>query len=113
VDVVISNGVVTLTPDKLDTFREFRRILKPGGRLQIADVVVEKPLPDHSIDRLDLWTDCIAGATPVGVYTTLLREAGFIDAEVVEMLDVFSGTEIEARSGPYGACGAGVRASRP
>ena len=56
VDVVISNGVINLCPDKLAVFKEINRVLRPGGRLQIADVVVQKPLPDDAVADIDLWT---------------------------------------------------------
>ena len=56
VDVVISNGVINLCPDKLAVYREIYRVLVPGGRLQIADVVVQKPLPDDAVADIDLWT---------------------------------------------------------
>ena len=56
VDVVISNGVINLCPDKLGVYREVFRVLKPGGRLQIADVVVQKPLPEDAVADIDLWT---------------------------------------------------------
>jgi SAM-dependent methyltransferase len=56
VDVVISNGVINLCPDKLAVYREAVRVLNPGGRLQIADVVVQKPLPDDAVHDIDLWT---------------------------------------------------------
>src|SRR5216684_2791470 len=55
-DLVISNGVINLCPDKEAVFREIHRVLKPGGRLQIADVVVQKPLPEDAIADIDLWT---------------------------------------------------------
>jgi SAM-dependent methyltransferase len=55
VDVVISNGVVNLTPDKLAVLREMHRVLKPGGRLQIADIVVHKEVPQDARDDIDLW----------------------------------------------------------
>ena len=55
-DVVISNGVVNLCPDKLAVFREIYRVLKPGGRLQIADILVEKPVPEEAKEDIDLWT---------------------------------------------------------
>lgn len=55
-DVVISNGVVNLCPDKLAVFREMHRVLKPGGRLQIADILVEKPVPEEAKQDIDLWT---------------------------------------------------------
>lgn len=55
-DVVISNGVINLTPDKKATFREIARILKPNGRLQIADIIVQKKVPDSAKRKIDLWT---------------------------------------------------------
>lgn len=56
VDVVISNGVINLCPDKPAVYREMHRVLRPGGRVQIADVVVQKPLPDDAVADIDLWT---------------------------------------------------------
>lgn len=55
-DVVISNGVINLCPDKLGVYREIRRILKPGGRMTIADICVEKPVPAGALKDIDLWT---------------------------------------------------------
>ncbi len=55
-DVVISNGAINLCPDKLAVFREMYRVLKPGGRLQIADILVEKPVPVEATQDIDLWT---------------------------------------------------------
>ena len=55
-DVVISNGAINLAPDKDDVFRELNRILKPGGWLQIADIMVEKPIPDSAKRNIELWT---------------------------------------------------------
>ena len=55
-DVVISNGVINLCPDKYVAFREAFRVLKPGGRLQLADIVVHKDLPDDARAQVDLWT---------------------------------------------------------
>lgn len=55
-DVVISNGVLNLMPDKGAALQEMARVLKPGGRLQIADILVEKPVPDDARQKIDLWT---------------------------------------------------------
>jgi len=55
-DVVISNGVLNLTPDKRTTLREWYRVLKPGGRLQIADILVSREVPQSAKRRIDLWT---------------------------------------------------------
>lgn len=56
VDVVISNGVINLCPDKEAVWREVARILKPGGRVQIADIIVGKPVPEGAKENIDLWT---------------------------------------------------------
>ena len=55
-DVVISNGVINLCPDKLRVYREIRRVLKPGGRMIIADICVERPVPESALKDIDLWT---------------------------------------------------------
>lgn len=55
-DVVISNGVINLCPDKLRVYREIARILKPGGRMTIADICVERPVPESALQDIDLWT---------------------------------------------------------
>ena len=55
-DVVISNGVINLSPDKEAVFREIARVLKPGGRIQIADIVVARAVPNSAKENIDLWT---------------------------------------------------------
>ena len=55
-DVAISNGVINLVPDKLGAYSEIARILKPGGRVQVADICVEKPVPESALKDIDLWT---------------------------------------------------------
>ncbi len=55
-DVVISNGVINLCPDKLGVYKEVHRILKPGGRITIADICVERPVPEGALKDIDLWT---------------------------------------------------------
>jgi arsenite methyltransferase len=56
IDVVISNGVLNLVPDKRDAFAEIRRVLRPGGRVQIADITIARELPDSALRDIDLWT---------------------------------------------------------
>ena len=56
-DVVISNGVINLVPDKAAALKETLRVLKPGGRLYLADILVHKPVPDSARENIDLWTD--------------------------------------------------------
>ena len=55
-DVVISNGVINLCPDKVGAYREVHRVLKPGGRLRVADICVERPVPEAALRDIDLWT---------------------------------------------------------
>jgi SAM-dependent methyltransferase len=84
VDVVISNGVVNLSPDKAGVFREAARMLRPGGRLALADIVSGKPLAERTRAKADLWAACIAGAIPEQDYLGAIEAAGFAVAEVRE-----------------------------
>jgi SAM-dependent methyltransferase len=82
VDVVISNCVINLSPDKDAVFGEAYRVLKPGGRLSISDIVVDGDLPSSIRNRLDAWAGCIAGALDESVYLDKIRAAGFERVEV-------------------------------
>jgi ubiquinone/menaquinone biosynthesis C-methylase UbiE len=75
-DVVISNGVINLAPDKAAVFREAARLLKPGGRLAIADIVTELPLPDSVVCNATLWAACIGGALQQQAYRGAIEAAG-------------------------------------
>jgi ubiquinone/menaquinone biosynthesis C-methylase UbiE len=77
VDVVISNCVVNLSPDKARVFAEAWRVLKPGGRLAIADIVATAVLPDEVRADLALYTGCMAGASLIGEVEALLHAVGF------------------------------------
>jgi SAM-dependent methyltransferase len=81
-DVVISNCVVNLVPDKAQVFREAFRVLKPGGRVAISDVVNIAPLPEDLQKDPELLCGCVAGAIPVERVKSLLREAGFADIAI-------------------------------
>lgn len=76
VDCVISNGVINLAPDKGRVFREVARILKPGGRLSIADIVTDIALPDNVVCNADLWAACIGGAAQRDAYRKAIEDAG-------------------------------------
>lgn len=95
VDVVISNGVVNLAPDKRRVFRELWRVLRPGGRLYLADVVVARELTYEARCQSDLWAACIAGALTEDELHALAREVGFQRTEVVARFQAFAGTTAE------------------
>jgi SAM-dependent methyltransferase len=82
VDVVISNCVVNLSPDKDAVVREVFRVLKPGGRLAIADIVLRRGLSAPTRALIGLWTGCVAGALVVEDYEAKLRAAGFADVSI-------------------------------
>lgn len=77
VDVIISNGVINLSPEKEQVFREAYRVLSPGGRMAISDIISEDRMPDSIKDDADLWAACIGGAEQVDSYTDLIANAGF------------------------------------
>ena len=83
VDVVISNCVINLTPDKLASFKEIHRVLKPGGRILIADLVTEGRLPPDVRASAAAWADCLAGAMAKEAYLETIRSAGFAEVAVV------------------------------
>ena len=105
VDVVLSNCVVNLSPDKDRVLREAFRVLRPGGRLAISDVVVEGEFPAALRKVVELWSGCIAGALEVEDYRARLAAAGFEDVEV-ELTRVYGpellGAAGEALLGAFG-----------
>jgi arsenite methyltransferase len=78
-DAVISNCVINLSPSKLQVYREAFRVLKPGGRLAVADMIALKPLPDAIKADVAAYTGCVAGAELIERLESWLREAGFVD----------------------------------
>ena len=77
VDVIISNCVVNLSPDKPQVYREAFRVLKSGGRLAISDVVAFGAMPDEVLNDLRAYTGCMAGASVISDLETILKDAGF------------------------------------
>ena len=84
VDVIISNCVINLAPNKAKVFTESFRVLRPGGRMMISDLMLEEPLPEDLQNEIAAYTGCIAGAVSIDEYEHLMREAGFTSIEVVE-----------------------------
>jgi SAM-dependent methyltransferase len=84
VEVVISNCVVNLSPEKGKVFAEAYRVLKPGGRLLVSDIVLESPLPEEIKRDAEAYVGCIAGASLKQEYLDLIQAAGFREVEIVE-----------------------------
>lgn len=104
VDCVISNCVINLVPDseKPDVFRECARLLKPGGRVAVSDILAKKELPDSIRNDAGMLVGCIAGASRVYEYEGWLRESGFADVVVVD-----TGKDINVyKDAKEGCCGA-------
>ena len=83
VDVVISNCVINLSPDKRKVFQESFRVLKPGGRIMVSDVVLSKELPEFLNDSIDAYIGCISGAITKDKYIDTVRSAGFQDINII------------------------------
>jgi len=97
VDVVISNGVVNLSPDKRKVFAEIVRVLKPGGQLFLADVIVQRELTLEARSDPDIWAACIGGALVESELATLTSESGLEGGQVVERFNCFMGTSAERK----------------
>ena len=115
VDVIISNCVINLTPDKGRVFREAFRVLRPGGRLAISDVVATAELPEAMRGDLAMHSGCVSGAAPVVVLEQLLRAAGFTDVRIAPkdesrafIREWFPGSRVE----DY-VCSANIEAIKP
>jgi SAM-dependent methyltransferase len=100
VDVVISNCVINLAPDKLAIFKEIVRVLKPGGRLAISDIALKKRLPQEIAADVMAYVGCIAGAVLIDDYKAQLRQAGFAHVEVIDSgADLNAYAKVENQSG--------------
>jgi arsenite methyltransferase len=91
VDIVISNCVINLAPDKQAIFREIARILKPGGRLAVSDIALKQPLPTELANDLMAYVGCVAGAVLIEDYERGLIDAGFAHVQIVD-----SGSDLNA-----------------
>jgi len=84
VDVVISNCVINLAPDKRKVFKEALRVLKPGGRLMVSDIVLLRELPDFIKNSIDAYIGCISGAIRKDEYIEAVEEAGFQEVRIID-----------------------------
>ena len=117
VDVIISNCVINLSPDKPAVFAEAFRALKPGGRMVVSDLVLTRPIPDDVRHSVEAYVGCVAGAAMKDEYLYLIGKAGFRDIEVVEErsygdAEVFGGYEW-LREAAKSVVSAKVRAVKP
>lgn len=106
IDVVTSNGVLNLVPDKARAFGDMFRVLRPGGSVQVADIVVGKPISESSRADPKLWAECVVGASIQEDYLGLFRQAGFRDITVLRDFDYFSGSSNSDTRRIAGALGA-------
>jgi len=84
IDVIISNCVINLSPDKETVFQESFRVLKPGGRMMISDIVLLKELPDFLKNSVEAYIDCLSGAIKKEDYLKLIEKAGFSEVKILE-----------------------------
>jgi len=105
VDVVVSNCVVNLSPDKSRVIREAFRVLRPGGRFAVSDVVLQGEFPAEIRRDIESWAGCVAGALEESEYRRLLADAGFVDVEI-QVTRVHDPSELAGSSccGVDGAC---------
>lgn len=112
-DRVIANGVLNLVADKPAVFAEIARVLRPGGRLQFADIAIGRTVPDEARCNIDLWTDCIAGGLSVDDWRDVMEGAGLVDVEVGEAVDAFGGAPGEANARSFEVYAHAFSARRP
>jgi SAM-dependent methyltransferase/predicted DsbA family dithiol-disulfide isomerase len=115
VDVVTSNGVLNLVPDKQKAFNEIFRVLKPGGRIQLADIVTREDVQAACGIVPQLWADCIGGASVERDYLEMIRKAGFSDVRVVDRIDYFARSPESVRrlTKTFGAESVVISAKKP
>jgi len=116
VDVVTSNGVLNLVPDKPRAIREIARVLASGGRLQLADIVVESLPSEACRAHPELWAECVVGATTVASYFNEFQTAGLCDVQIIARLDYFSASssaETRKVAGSFGAHSIVMRGRKP
>ena len=84
VDVILSNCVINLSPEKDKVYAEAYRVLRPGGRVMVSDIVLERELPEAVLGSIDAWIGCVGGASLREPYLQIIRDAGFSSVEVTK-----------------------------
>jgi ubiquinone/menaquinone biosynthesis C-methylase UbiE len=116
VDVVTSNGVINLVPDKKAACAEIHRVLRPGGRVQISDIVVRDAPSEECRSQPQLWAECIVGATTESDYLESLRAVGFVGVESLSELDYFAASTSDSTrqvASGFGAHSITLKAVKP
>lgn len=114
VDVVVSNGVINLSTEKQAVFDEIARVLAPGGRMAISDIVTEKPLSDDIVCDASLWAACIGGAAQQDDYAAMIRSAGLDVREIREHPEYrFLSKSAQGASKTYGVKSVSLLAVKP
>src|SRR5688572_7395734 len=99
VDIVISNCVINLAPDKPKVFREIFRVLKPGGRVAVSDIALKRPLPAELAEDVMSYVGCIAGAIAIAEYDRGLKAAGFAAVQIIDSgADLNAYAQVEGQS---------------
>ncbi len=101
-DCVISNGVINLSPDKERVFAEVARVLRPGGRMAIADIISERQMKESTVCNADLWAACIAGAAQQDAYRAAIAAAGLSVEELRDNPYEFISEQARKTTGKYG-----------
>lgn len=112
-DCVISNGVINLCPDKPRVFAEAARVLKPGGRLAIADIVSDIPLKDSIVCDADLWASCIGGAAQLDHYQQTIEAAGLTVTAMGRNPYQFLSPRARSATTTYGVRSVSILATKP
>ncbi len=110
VDFIISNCVINLSPDKPAVFREMQRVLKPGGRFAVSDLVLLEPLPQHIANSVSAYVGCIAGASLLNEYVLMALDAGLTDVSIPQIAHGRKLAQVMAPEGSAAArcCGSDV-----
>src|SRR5690606_36365911 len=102
-----------LCPDKPAVFREIASVLKPGGRLQIGDILVHREVPQDAKDDVELWSNCIAGSLLDSEWPQVLEMAGLVEGKLSNETDVYSGSKHESDAAEFDTRGVTVFARKP